>query len=185
MLDDKQNVRLGLQNWKVEQAYPPSDINWDQITTIDQEEGCKQWSIPFLNFSSTFLVGMVFLYLDSFAFRKYASLKLIFDYCCSFAFAYYVMYISPKIQYELTQWQNVERKSHKEESFLSRLNLMFVFNSAICPFLNGLLLEYGTGKGAAAFSKVMGGSEPEELTLSRLCLYTVMDVQPFYTRLMV
>lgn len=37
MLNDKQNVRLGLQNWKVEQAFPPSDINWDNINTISQD----------------------------------------------------------------------------------------------------------------------------------------------------
>lgn len=34
MLDDQANVRLGLQNWKVDQAYSPTDINWDQLNLM-------------------------------------------------------------------------------------------------------------------------------------------------------
>jgi len=148
MLNDRQNVRLGLQNWKVAQAYPPSDINWDQINTIYEEESCKKCSIPYVNFLTTILVGLVFLYLDSFALKHIVSLKLIFDYSCSLGFAYFVVYISPRMQYELTQWESQERKSHKEESFLSKLNFMFVFNTTLCPLINGVLLEFVTGKGA-------------------------------------
>lgn len=137
-----------------------------------------------INFSSTFLIGLTFLYLDSFAFRGYPSIKLILDYFCSFAYAYFILYLSPKIQYELTQWQRVERKSKMEELFLSKLNFMFVFNTLICPLINGLFLEYVTGHAQRACQRLEVEDETQqELTFAFLCLCTIKDIQQFYTRL--
>lgn len=133
----------------------------------------------------TFLVGTFFLYVDSFAFTNYPSLQLIVDYVSSFAFAYYILYLSPHMQFMLTNWQNIERKSHKEMSFLNKLNFMFIFNSLICPLLNGLMLEYATGKGATACKHLVKHQEDIEKSLTLMSLVTVIDLQDFYTRLLI
>ena len=155
MLEHQHNQRLGLQNWKVDQAYSPTDINWDQINTIYEDDSFKQWALPTGNILFAFLVGLLFLYVDSFAFTDYPSFALILDYLCSFAFAYYILYISPNIQFILTNVQNIERKSHKEMQFLNKLNFMFIFNSLISPLLSGLALEYATDKGVNTCSHLV------------------------------
>lgn len=106
----------------------------------------KSWLLPISNFLAAFVVCAVVMYIDTFAFRNIQYLQLIIDYFSSFGYAYYILYQSPHIQFLVTQLQTIERKSHKEMSFLNKLNFMFIFNSMVCPFVVALMLENTTGK---------------------------------------
>ena len=81
--------------------------------------------------------------------------------------------------------QNIERKSHKEMQFLNKLNFMFIFNSLICPLLNGIFLEYATKKGSYLCAHLVKNQKDFEQTVSIMGLVTVIDLQDFYTRLVI
>ena len=71
-----------------------------------------------------------------------SAINLVLSYFTSLVLAFFVLYLSPHLSYLMTEWENHERKSVKEESFLSKHSFMLSFNMIFSPFLASVFLEY-------------------------------------------
>jgi len=65
--------------------------------------------------------------------QKYLLLGVKF--LCPLILAYFTMYGNPQLIFFLIQWEKQPRKSVKEVSFLSKLNIMLVFNLVFAPLI--------------------------------------------------
>ena len=78
-MNDKKTVKLGIQNWKVMNAYPPSDIIWSELQNIvNKDESWSVYTLPFLNYSLALSVLIIMQFLDMQAFKSFIPAKLIF-----------------------------------------------------------------------------------------------------------
>lgn len=81
--------------------------------------------------------------------------------------ALYSLYFNPQLIFSMTKWENIPRKSVKEESFLTKLNFMFVFNFALAPWIGGaFILSFRT----------------TQLDLPQLVSVSLAGLYGFYTR---
>ena len=71
LMKDQKTIRLGIANWKVERAYPPSDIIWNEIQNVAENESClkSKFYLP-INYINSILVIAFILIFDYWAFGK-------------------------------------------------------------------------------------------------------------------
>ena len=139
-MGDRRYDKLNIEDWVVDQAYPPSDIIWADIEQVQENGTCKSF-LPFINLSASFGVIFVAMFFDQWAFRDQKAIMLVIQYFCPFLVALFTLWGSPLIIFELTQLEYNERKSVKEASFLGKLNFMLTFNLIFCPYIANLVLD--------------------------------------------
>ena len=141
-MQDQRTIRLGIANWKVERAYPPSDIIWNEIQNVAENESCfkSKLYLPIYYINSILVIALI-LFFDYWAFGRVLVAQFVFQYFSPLALGFYTLYAAPKLVFKINQWENHERKSIKENSFLKNLNLMFGFNMIIALFIIAVLLQ--------------------------------------------
>jgi hypothetical protein len=78
LMNDKKTIKLGIANWKVSNAYPPSDIIWGELQNIaDKEDSFAGFTSPILNHSCNMLMLLIAVYLDTDAFRTVVPALLV------------------------------------------------------------------------------------------------------------
>ena len=141
-MNDKKTIKLGIANWSVQPSYPPSDIIWSDIQNLNESDGIFKMSVVYL---SPIFLSMILVYFVNYLENEAAgetALNLVLSYFTTIFLAFYVLYLSPQLSYLMTEWENHERKSVKEESFLTKHSFMLSFNMIFSPFLASLFLEY-------------------------------------------
>lgn len=68
LMGDRRYDKLNIEDWVVDQAYPPSDIIWADIEQVQENGTCKSF-LPFINLSASFGVIFVAMFFDQWAFR--------------------------------------------------------------------------------------------------------------------
>ena len=141
-MNDKKTIKLGISNWQVSNAYPPSDIIWGELQNIvDKEESWHEVTLPILNHSCSLLILLPVIYIDLYVFKTMVPVQLVMQYFCPILLAFFTLYFNPQLLLTLTNWELNERKSVKEQSFLSKLNFSLVFNMIFGPYLIAMLIN--------------------------------------------
>jgi predicted membrane channel-forming protein YqfA (hemolysin III family) len=109
---------------------------------VDKEDSWSGVTSPILNYICTLLVLLLVLYLDFGAFKNFVPALLVSQYFMPLCLAIFTLYVNPQILLVLTEWEYNERKSVKEQSFLSKLNYSLVFNMIFGPYLITVLVFY-------------------------------------------
>lgn len=142
-MQDTKIVKLGIQNWRVHEAYPPTDIIWSEIDQIANDTCVwKQLLITTFTMLLSLALFAVIGYADLNAFVTDQSLKLIMRYFCPLLWAFYSLYLNPWLVFKLIKWENTPLKSIKEQSFLSKFNFNLIFNLVVAPWLTTYLLTF-------------------------------------------
>ena len=96
LMNDKKTIKLGIANWKVANAYPPSDIIWSEFQNIlEKEESWGKFAYPLLNHSCSLVVLFLIVYLDSHAFRNIIPVLLISQYFTPQILSFFTLYLNP------------------------------------------------------------------------------------------
>ena len=115
LMNDKKTIKLGIANWKVSNAYPPSDIIWSEFQNIlEKEESWGKVAYPFLNHSCSMFLLLTTVYLDSYAFKNIVPALLVCQYFSPLILTFFILYLNPQLMLILTEWEYNERKSVKE-----------------------------------------------------------------------
>jgi len=78
LMNDKKTMKLGIANWKVEKAYPPSDILWNDIQNFQEEPSTfKNLAMILLHFGLSFFVVLLTVCLDRYLLDKELAASLI------------------------------------------------------------------------------------------------------------
>jgi hypothetical protein len=145
-LTDKRSIRLGIKDWKVERACPPTDIIWSDIQNISVEDSwIKRFSIKSFTIFISFVYNLLSNYIDT-AFANLWLTKIFYLYLDSFIMATLSLFVFPWIVFQLVQWETNSRKSIKEVSFLSKHGLVLVFTMIMSPWVSRLLYKWFKGK---------------------------------------
>lgn len=119
------------------------------------------------------LILILAVYFDTEAFRAVVPALLVSQYFCPLMLAIFTLYFNPQLQLLLTNWEYNERKSLKENSFLSKVNFSLVFNMIFGPFLITLLINFIDHHDDARFN------------LQNSLLECLQVLEGFYTRFFV
>ena len=65
---------------------------------------------------------------------------------CPLILVYFAFYVVPLLVYKVESWNHYERKSEKEESFMSSSVRLMINNCLILPFFGATLLNYYFGE---------------------------------------
>ena len=70
-ITDSRTMKLGITNWKVDHAFPPSDIIWPDIQNVAENDiSIKKYLYVSLNYIISFLVVAVIIFFDHWLFRR-------------------------------------------------------------------------------------------------------------------
>lgn len=140
LIDDKKTKKLWVQNWTVQNAYKPSDIIWNELHNISNPDSFwKSLGIILANLLLSMVVFFIFLLIEKVD-TPIDALNLVLYYVSPMVLALYILFVHPQILFKFTLYENHDRKSLKETSFLSKHSFMLVFNLMLAPFLAGLIL---------------------------------------------
>ena len=78
---------------------------------------------------------MLTLFLDGYILNKNTAALLVAQYFCPLMLAFFNLYLHPQLLLICTDMELNERKSVKENSFLSKVNNMLLFNLILGPYL--------------------------------------------------
>ena len=73
-------------------------------------------------------------------------IQIVIKYISPLLLAYYALYIVPRIVYKVEQLNKFERKSEKEESFMSSSIRIMTCNCLILPYFGSTLINYFFGE---------------------------------------
>ena len=102
LMSDKKIQKLGIKNWSVSPAYPPTDIVWTEIQNISRTDGVyKAVSIFLINVICATALYCGVYYLDNSYFYDRPSIKLIMHYICPLLWIVYSLYVNPYLLFQL------------------------------------------------------------------------------------
>ena len=100
-LTDRRSIRLGIKNWKVERACPPTDIIWSDIQNISVEDSwIKRFSIKSFTVFVSFVYFFIIDYIDSYL-KNLWLVHIIYLYIDALIMAAITLVVSPWIVFQL------------------------------------------------------------------------------------
>ena len=95
-LMSKKTIALGIADWKVQQAYPPSDIIWSEIQNISEKDlSYRSYLLQFLNLVTSILAVMTILFFDDLILKHNTAALLVAQYFCPLLLAFFNLYLNP------------------------------------------------------------------------------------------
>lgn len=137
---------LEIKNWEVDMAPPPSDIIWTELNKGGSKSTILKIFIKGFPIVCSIVVIWVITFFD-FENKKWPfALRLIMKYFSPLFLVYYSFYLMPLLVYRVEHLNKYERKTEKEESFITASIRVMINNCLILPYFGSTLISYFFGE---------------------------------------
>lgn len=127
---------LDIRNWEVEMAIPTNDIIWTELNKGVSRSLLTRMILNLLLLTLSAIVIFGIIFIDQELENELPSFVLVaVKYVSPLALSLFTFYTIPWLIFKVVQFERHERKSEKEESFMSKNSMLMTLNCLVVPFI--------------------------------------------------